>query len=75
VPIKLKIEFEFGDPAYIKNDPEQCQMTFVGFIGRPGNICYILDYLGEEFIVYDFQVTKEPDLRVKLNLSNSENDG
>lgn len=64
----IKIDFKYGDPAFIKNDPEQCEMTFVGFIGRPGNLQYILDYVGEEFIVFDFQVTSKPDMTKKLNL-------
>lgn len=71
--IKVKIEFEFGETAYLKDDPEQCAMSFVGFIGRPGNIQYILDYLGEEYTVFDFLVTKEPDISKKLNFQNCGN--
>jgi hypothetical protein len=67
--MKPKIDFEYGDPVYIKDDPEQAQMTFVGFIGRPGNLQYILDFIGEEYVVYDFQVSKESDIKKKLNLA------
>jgi hypothetical protein len=66
MPIRVKIDFEFGDTAYLKDDPEQCAMSFVGFTGRPGSIKYILDYMGIEYEVYDFLVTKEPDLVKKF---------
>ncbi len=73
--MKLRIDFEFGDAAYIKDDPDQAAMTFVGFIGRPGNLQYILDYIGDEYVVYDFMVTKTPDALKKLDIKVKESEG
>ena len=66
--IKVKLDFDFGDSCYIKTDPEQLERTVVGAIMRPGAVIYILDTLGEEIEIYNFQLSKEKNLDKSLDL-------
>jgi hypothetical protein len=58
----VKIPYSYGASVYIKTDPEQKEYTFIGAILRPGAILFILDYMGEEIEVYDFQVSPSRDM-------------
>lgn len=70
----IKIPYDFGDIVYLKNDPGQKTYEFVGFEGRPGSILYILDYMGEEITVYDFQTSKDKDILKALEGKKDDED-
>lgn len=68
MPISLKTNLNYGDSWYIKNDPDQFEHHLVGIQVRPGGkdglnvVQFILDYMGEECIVHDFQCSTTKDL-------------
>lgn len=73
MPISVRTDLEYGDIWFIKNDPEQREFQLVGlqirYGGKEGKnqIAFILDYMGEEYIVYDFQCSKEKDVMKTIN--------
>jgi hypothetical protein len=68
MPISVKTNLNYGDVWYIKNDADQFEYHLVGIQVRPGGkdglnvVLFILDYMGEEYIVYDFQCSTTKDL-------------
>lgn len=67
MPISIKTDLEYGESWYIRNDPDQREMHLVGISIRQGGkegknqILFILDYMGDEFTVYDFQCSRTRD--------------
>lgn len=57
----IKVEHNYGDPLYLKADPEQIEYTFVGVYATKGQTKLLLSALGEIFEVFDFEVSKERD--------------
>lgn len=70
----VKTKFSFGDPVYIKHDPEQHEYELIGVIVRPGSIAYELSFLGEIIEMYDFQVSDTRDEVKVLGLTQKEID-
>lgn len=64
----IKIQHDFGDIVYIKNDPDQNEYEIVGFWVRPGAIVLELDRLGETIDVYEFQISTDRDMKKVLGL-------
>lgn len=71
MPIKIKTDLEFGDVWYLKNDPYQSEYLLIGVVIRPGAVLFLLDFLGEQIEVYDFECSKERD-ELKVIKSSSE---
>lgn len=68
----IKTKFNFGDPVYVKHDPEQQEYELIGVVSRPGCIMYELSYLGETIEMYDFQVSDTRDEVRLLGLNKKE---
>lgn len=65
MPLKIKFDLEIGQSVYLVNDPQQLEYIVVGAIARPGAILYIIDYLGDEIEVYNFELSTTPNLKKK----------
>lgn len=60
--MKIKTEYDIEDVLYIKIDPEQLPHRVVGIVILPGAIKYRLSYLGEEYELYNFELSKDINL-------------
>lgn len=62
MPIKIKVDLDWGQSIYIKSDPEQFEHTLVGIAVYPPNqIKFIISYFGEITELYDFECSIEKD--------------
>lgn len=57
--MKIKTEYDIQDILYIKIDPEQLPHRVVGIVILPGAVKYRLSYLGEEYELYNFELSRE----------------
>ena len=63
MPIKIKLEWDFGETVYMKDDDFQESCTIVEIILLPdGGNKLVLSRMGDRYIVYDFEVAKMKDL-------------
>ena len=62
MPIKIKTDLEFGQPIYIKADPEQLEHRLIGVvITPPMQIKFRVSYMGDVSELYDFECSTERD--------------
>ncbi len=63
MPIKIKIDVDWGCIFYLKADMEQLPHMLVGVVTKPGNTTRLqLSYCGTECEVFDFEASTERDL-------------
>lgn len=56
--MKIKTEHDISDTVYIKNDPDQLPHTITAIIIEPGAVRYRLSYLGDEYVLFNFEISK-----------------
>lgn len=80
IPIRVRTDLFFGQKFWIENEEEQNEHRLVGLEIRPGEtegqlvIKYILDYCGDEYIVYDFLCSNSPDQLKKIKNTDKDED-
>lgn len=57
--MRAKVDWEFGDKAYITNDPDHFEYFVTGILLRPGSVILKISHCGEEKEVYLFEVKRE----------------
>lgn len=74
--IRIKIDLDFGQSIWLKNDPDQEEYILSRVLISPGNqIKFELSYLGSTVEVYDFEISTEPDkLKMLKSKENGEDD-
>lgn len=71
--IRFSIKQSFGDPIYLKSDPQQTAHDLVGIRLLPGEgVVYTLSTGYEDFEVYSFQCSFERDEALRLSYSPGE---
>lgn len=68
--MKIETKYNYGDVVYFRTDIEQQQYIITGFSCRPGRILYILADAGNEYMAYDFEITKERNQLKSLGIEN-----
>ena len=64
--MKITVPYAFGDIVYLKTDEEQLPHEIVGVVIRPGCTLLEISRMGEDMMIYDFQITTERDLVKKF---------
>lgn len=68
---QINIPYYLGQFVYFKTDEDQKKHIVVGIIIRNEGLCLEVSHNGEVKLVYDFEVTTQSDLLVKLGINNS----
>lgn len=71
-PIRFRCEWDWGQPLYYINDPEQIPYTLINIRLTPGEAIYVISYCGDVTEAYAFELTDEKDLSKSLGLDNED---
>lgn len=75
MPVKIKIDLNFGDIIYIKNDYEQLPHVLVGIKIVPQNqVKFIISFFGEKSELYDFECSTERNELLYLESDSKDED-
>ena len=72
--IKIPAEYLIKDFVYLGTDPEQNKRQVIAIIVLPSDLMYRISYNGEDIECYGFELSKEPDQEILLNLQAKKND-
>ncbi|MDQ1086989.1 hypothetical protein [Siphonobacter sp. SORGH_AS_1065] len=62
-PLIIELEFQIGQPVWLKTDPEQHERIITAIIIIPKNIMYRVAMSGEESEHYGFEIDDKPILK------------